>query len=108
MKPGTGRHIAEALKALYAPPSPESKAEAEALAREHCARVKAGVARQQSETVSDLLSGSAETSGRCLRSTTTPAVEARCLSVADVEGAGDMAIDRATPPGDSTPLFRVA
>lgn len=104
MKPGTGRHIAEAL---YAPATPESKAEAEALAREHCARVEAGVARQQSETAADLFGG-AETSGRCLRSPTTPAVEARCLSVADVEGAGDMAADRATPPGDSTTYFRVA
>lgn len=100
MKPGTGRHIAEALAVLYAPSTPETKAEADALAREHCARVRAGVPRVQRETDDGLFADVPETSGRCLGSKKTPADGARCFGVADVEAAGDMAAARVTPPGD--------
>lgn len=60
MKPGTGAHIAAAMAALYAPSTPESRAEADALAAEHCARVERGVPRHEvEEAPTDLFSAAA-------------------------------------------------
>lgn len=103
-KPGTGAHIAAAMAALYAPSTPQSRAEADALAAEHCARVERGVPRHEvEEAPTDLFSAAAAgPAGGVLAFETTPAAAARCTCVAGGDSLAGL------PPGDAASLSRAA
>ena len=99
ISPRTRAQLAELAAFLYSPGTAATKAEADRLAREHCAHVRLGVGASEPEA--DLFSSN-RTSGRCPVRETTPAAEAVCASSTGATGRGGH------PHGDSATSFSEA